>query len=406
MSARALVLAGLATGPGRLDRPLRARDTTLMAAGLTALGAAVDTASDETWSVHPGPLTGPAAIDVGLAGTVMRFLPPVAALARGTVTFDGDPQARERPLAPLLAALAEAGVNLEASVAGGLPLAVHGSGRVRGGKVTIDASTSSQLVSALLLAAAAFDEGIVVHHVGPPVPSAPHLRMTVAMVRSAGAIVDDETPNVWAVEPGPLTARTWTVEPDLSSAAPFLAAALVTGGEVTVPGWPATTTQPGDQLRDLLTAMGANVSLTPAGLTVRGSGTVRGIEVDLSDVSELTPVIVALAALADRPSRIRGVGHIRGHETDRIAALATELRRLGGDVIQYPDGLQVRPRPLRGERFATYADHRMAHAGAVLGLAVDGVVLDDVACTAKTMPDFPRLWTALVRPGAEGGGAG
>jgi 3-phosphoshikimate 1-carboxyvinyltransferase len=402
MTARALVLAALADAPGALSRPLLARDTTLMAAGLRALGTTITDADPAHWRVVPGALHGPAAIDVGLAGTVMRFLPPVAALADGAVSFDGDPHARNRPLAPLVRALSDLGVRVAAGPSGGLPLTIHGTGEVDGGEVTIDASGSSQFVSALLLAAPAFRRGLVVRHEGPPVPSAPHLRMTTTMLREAGAEVDDSVRDIWSVAPGKLTARDWTIEPDLSGAAPFLAAALVTGGEVTIPGWPRETTQPGDQLRELLTAMGGTATVTDAGLSMRGSGTVRGIEANLADVSELTPVLAALAALGDRPSRLRGVAHIRGHETDRVSALASELRQLGGDVTEWEDGLEIRPRPLRGGPFATYADHRMAHAAAVIGLVVPGVVLDDVACTSKTMPQFPSLWQDL----ATGGWAG
>jgi 3-phosphoshikimate 1-carboxyvinyltransferase len=396
MTARALVLGAISTGSSTLRFPLRARDTELMAAGLVAMGTQASTMDNEQWSVSPRALTGPAQIDVGLAGTVMRFLPPLAGLADGTVSFDGDPWARKRPLAPLLRALGDLGVQLRPGEGGGLPLTVEGNGRVRGGEVTMDASTSSQLISGLLLAAARFDQGVRIHHVGPPVPSAPHLRMTVAMLRAAGATVDDSVPDVWSVAPGPLVGRAWSIEPDLSGAAPFLAAAMVTGGVVTVPGWPGTTTQPGDQLRDLLSAMGAKVTLDAEGLTLRGTGTIRGIDADLSDVSELTPVLAALASLGDRPSRLRGVGHIRAHETDRIAALARELGHLGAEIVEWPDGLEIRPRPMRGTTFETYADHRMAHAAAVVGLAVPGVVLSDVACTAKTMPEFPALWRRLV----------
>jgi 3-phosphoshikimate 1-carboxyvinyltransferase len=396
MSARALVLAALAEAAGELRDPLRARDTALMAGGLRALGIGVNDNGPARWLVDPAPLRGPATIDVGLAGTVMRFLPPVAALATGEVRFDGDPYARKRPQAPLVRALDQLGVSVAAGPSGGLPLTVHGTGQVGGGTVVIDASTSSQFVSALLLAAPAFGSGLVLRNDGPPVPSAHHVRMTIAMLREAGAEVDDSVSDMWSVAPGKLNGRVWNIEPDLSGAAPFLAAAMVTGGEVTVPGWPATTTQPGDQLRDLLTAMGARVSLDDTGLTLHGTGAVRGIDANLADVAELTPVLAALAALGDRPSRLRGVAHIRGHETDRVSALATQLGRLGAEIVEWEDGLEIRPRPLHGAPFQTYADHRMAHAAAVIGLVVPGVVLDDVACTAKTMPEFPQLWRDLA----------
>jgi 3-phosphoshikimate 1-carboxyvinyltransferase len=367
-----------------------------MAGGLRALAVAISTVDDQRWLVRPGPLRGPAHVEVGLAGTVMRFLPPVAALAGGPVTFDGDPGARRRPLRPLVEALRAAGVEVSAGATGGLPLTVHGTGAVAGGELTLDASASSQLVSGLLLAAPRFRHGVVVRHVGGRVPSRPHLLMTAEMLRAAGAAVDDSTPDVWAVAPGRLTGRAWQVEPDLSGAAPFLAAALVTGGEVTVPGWPGHTTQPGDQLRQLLERLGASCELTPQALTVRGNGAVRGIDADLSDVSELTPVIAALCTLADRPSRLSGIAHIRGHETDRLAALAHQLSGLGAEVTATDDGLVIHPRPLHGAPFHTHDDHRLAHAAAVIGLVVPGVELTDVGCTTKTMPDFPWLWSGLV----------
>jgi 3-phosphoshikimate 1-carboxyvinyltransferase len=396
MTARALVLGSVSSGPSTLHFPLRARDTELMSGGLRALGTHVGTLDDERWVIRPRPLAGPAQIDVGLAGTVMRFLPPVAGLTDGPVTFDGDPRARARPLGPLVGALRSLGVQIDASESGGLPLTVHGTGRVAGGEVTLDASASSQFVSGLLLAAARFQRGIVVRHEGPPVPSAPHLRMTVQMLRAAGAGVDDSVRDTWVVEPGRLLGRGWDIEPDLSGAAPFLAAALVTGGRVTVPGWPKTTTQPGDMLRGLLTVMGGQCTVGTDGLTAQGTGVIHGLDADLSQVSELTMVLVALAALADSPSRFTGIAHIRGHETDRLAALVRELTAVGAEVTELPDGLAIKPRPLRGTRFETYDDHRMAHAGAVLGLAVPGVVLSDVACTAKTMPGFPALWERMV----------
>jgi 3-phosphoshikimate 1-carboxyvinyltransferase len=396
MTARALVLAALADGPSVLERPLRARDTELMAAALRALGVGVDTGADERWVVEPGALRGPARVDVGLAGTIMRFLPPVAALADGTVELDGDPHARNRPLRPIVEALRSLGVSIDASATGGLPLTVRGSGLVEGGEVVIDASGSSQFVSGLLLSAPRFGKGLVLRHEGPPVPSAPHLRMTTHMLRAAGVSVDESVPDVWSVEPGAPHGRTWVIEPDLSGAAPFFAAAMVTGGAVTLSGWPAESWQPVGRLTALLTALGAAVTQDASGLTVRGTGSLRGITADLSEVSELTPVVAALAALAEGPSELRGVAHIRGHETDRIAALATELTKAGAEVTEFPDGLRIVPAPLRAASFETYADHRMAHAGAVVGLAVPGITLTDVACTSKTLPEFPELWAGLV----------
>nr|WP_212833603.1 3-phosphoshikimate 1-carboxyvinyltransferase [Catellatospora sp. TT07R-123] len=397
ITARALVLSAVAMGPSTLLAPLRARDTELMAAGLRALGSHVNTADEQRWEVRPRPLIGPAHVDVGLAGTVMRFVPPLAALANGPVTFDGDPRARQRPLGPLLKALRELGATIEASSIDGLPLTVHGKGRLRGGEVNVDASLSSQLISGLLLAAADFDEGITVRHVGTnPVPSAPHLRMTVQMLRAAGAGVDDATPNVWHVAPGRLSGRAWQVEPDLSGAAPFFAAALVTGGSVTLAGWPRSSVQPVEKVRQLLTQLGGALTLSEHGLTVAGTGVINGIDADLSDVGELTPVVAALAVLAEGPSVLRGVGHIRTHETDRLAALARELTALGARVTETEDGLEITPAPLTGTHFETYDDHRMAHAAAVIGLRVPGVQLSDVACTAKTLPEFAALWGELA----------
>ena len=274
---------------------------------------------------------------------------------------------------------------------------MHGRGAVRGGAVTLDASASSQFVSGLLLSGARFDEGVTVHHDGKAVPSLPHIEMTVETLRDAGVVVDDGDVHTWRVEPSEVNALDVQVEPDLSNAAQFLAAALVTGGRVHVPGWPQYTTQGGDFVRDLLDMMGAEVVLDRAGLTVSGGdGGISGIDVDLHDSSELTPVVAALCALADSPSVIRGVAHIRGHETDRLAALRTELSELGTEVDETADGLRITPRPLHGGTVHTYADHRMVMAAAVLGLAVPGIVVEDVDTVAKTMPEFTHLWAHML----------
>jgi 3-phosphoshikimate 1-carboxyvinyltransferase len=336
-------------------------------------------------------------VDTGLAGTVMRFVPPLAGLAAGDVHFDGDAYARERPMATLLDGLRQLGVDVDDGGRGRLPFTVRGRGSVAGGRVQIDSSASSQFVSGLLLAAARFDKGVEVVHTGAgAVPSQPHIEMTLDVLRSAGVEASVTSAHGWQVAPGPIGGGTHAVEPDLSNAAPFLAAAAVTGGSVRIPGWPVRTTQAGDALRDLLAAMGADVRFDADGLTVRGTGTITGLDADLRDVGELTPVLAAIAALADSPSSLRGIGHLRGHETDRLAALATELSALGGAVEEHADGLTITPRPLHGGTWHAYADHRMATAGAVLGLVVEGIEIDDIASTSKTLPDFPGLWSAML----------
>ncbi|MGA8246433.1 MAG: 3-phosphoshikimate 1-carboxyvinyltransferase, partial [Nocardioides sp.] len=359
---------------------------------LAALGARIDTAGGD-WRVEPATMRGGVSVDCGLAGTVTRFVPPVAGLAHGPVAFDGDPHMRTRPMGEILRALRALGLHIDGDA---LPFTVHGAGRVPGGKVVLDASGSSQFVSALLLAGARFDHGVDVVHDGKPVPSQPHIDMTVAMLRSHGVEVDDAEPSRWRVTPGPVRAVDHLIEPDLSNAAPFLALAATTGGSVTVHDWPRSTTQAGDALRDLLARMGCAVDLGDRGLTVSGTGHLRGLDADLHDVGELTPVLAALCALAEGPSYLRGIAHVRGHETDRLSALASELTALGADVTERADGLELRPATLHGGLFRSYADHRMAHAGAVLGSVVEGVEVDDVAATGKTFPDFPRLWADLV----------
>ncbi|GAB2675492.1 3-phosphoshikimate 1-carboxyvinyltransferase [Thalassiella azotivora] len=404
LTNRYLVLAALASQPSRLRAPLRSRDTALMVEALRSLGVGVEDVDtvqaaqgeEPDWLVTPGRLRGGSHVDCGLAGTVMRFLPPVAALADGPVLFDGDARARERPMGPVLDALRDLGVRVDDGGRGSLPFTVDATGRVRGGSVELDASASSQFVSGLLLAGARFDEGVTVRHVGPPIPSQPHVTMTVESLRDVGVVVEEPEPDVWRVEPGEVAGLDVQVEPDLSNAGAFVAAAAVAGGEVTVPGWPQWTTQAGDSMRDLLDQMGAEVSLDRDGLTVRGTGDLYGIDADLHECGELTPVLAAVAALADSPSHLHGVAHLRGHETDRLAALATELNRLGGDVTETQDGLVIRPRPLHGGLFRTYDDHRIAQAAAIVGLRVPGVVVENVGTTAKTLPGFTALWGSML----------
>ncbi|MHA6792940.1 3-phosphoshikimate 1-carboxyvinyltransferase [Pseudonocardia bannensis] len=399
---RALLLAALSGGPASVTGAPPTRDTALMVDALRALGVPVEVSGERvTVGAHPG-LRGGGAVDCGLAGTVMRFVPPAAALADGPVHFDGDPRARERPMGTVLDALRSLGASVDGDA---LPFTLHGAGGLPGGDVVIDASASSQFVSGLLLSGARYDKGVTVRHRGAAgaadaaVPSLPHIDMTVDMLRTAGVEVDDSEPDTWAVSPGPVAARDWTVEPDLSNASVFLAAAAVTGGRVTVAGWPEHSTQPGVAILAVLEQFGCSVEPEPDGMTVTGPGTLTGVDVDLHDVGELTPTIAAVAALAGSPSRLRGIAHLRGHETDRLAALVTEITALGGDVTETPDGLEIRPRPLRGRSdrpWGAYADHRMATAGALIGLVVPGVLIDDVGSTAKTIPDFPGHWAALL----------
>jgi len=396
LTARALVLAALAEGPSRLVRPLRARDTDLMAGALRALGVGIDEDGDDLL-VTPERLRGPAEVDAGLAGTILRFLPPVAALANGPVRVDGDPRLRERPNAGLLAALRAVGVEVDDGGRGRAPFTVHGTGRVRGGPVAVDASESSQIVSGLLLAAARFDEGLDLALTGE-VPSMPHVEMTVTTLREHGVDVT-AADRGWRVAPGPISALDRVVEPDLSNAAPFLAAALVTRGRVTVRDWPEGTTQPGAHLDRLLTAMGASVTRTGAGLQVTGGLEIRPLEADLGEVGELTPVLAALCALASGTSRLTGIAHLRGHETDRLQALDDVLTAVGARVEQLSDGLVIEPGPRRPARLPSYADHRMVMAAAVLGLAIEGVEVIDPGAVAKTLPDFVERWSSVVGAG-------
>lgn len=393
---RALILASLATTPSVIRKPLISRDSQLMSAGLSALGISIS-GNDEAWTITPAPLRGPARVDVGNAGTVMRFLPPLAALAHGDISFDGDPRSYERPLGPVIKALEELGIEIDHGGRYSLPMVIKARGQIKGGALSIDASASSQFLSALLLVAPSMEEGITVTHRGGALPSMPHIEMTVAMLRDFGADVSvDPVAQTWSVKAGSLHGKDLVIEPDLSNASPFLSIAMVCGGTITISDWPRVTTQPGDQLRDIFTQMGASVELNDNGLTLTGGDAIHGIDIDLHDVGELTPSIAALAALADSPSHLRGIGHLRLHETDRLAALTREINALGGSVIEEDTALHITPAPLHAGVFHTYDDHRLATAGAVIGLVTPGIEVENVATTRKTLPDFPGLWNSLV----------
>ncbi|MFX4272991.1 3-phosphoshikimate 1-carboxyvinyltransferase [Propionibacteriaceae bacterium Y1685] len=393
---RALVLAALADGPSVITGGLVARDTELMIDALTSLGVRIDRRREGWHVTPPEQFVGGGTVDCGLAGTVMRFVPALAALADKPVSFTGDPHASKRPILPLLEGLAQLGADVTGS---SLPCTVGGPVIASDEPVIIDASTSSQYVSALLMVGARLPDGLELRHNGERLPSLPHIQMTVDMLIDRGVRVEtavEDGEHRWMVFPGPIAARDCTIEPDLSNAAPFLAAAAITMGTVTVPHWPITTNQPGDRLRHIFGQFGCETSLDEDGFTIRGGTHLDGIDVDLSEASELTPVVAAIAALAQNTSHIHGVAHIRLHETDRLAALERELSNIGSRVEQNEDGLKIHPAMLYGNTFATYGDHRMAQAGALLGLVVHDVVLDDVGVTSKTMPEFPMLWQQMI----------
>ncbi|MCU1547028.1 MAG: aroA [Homoserinimonas sp.] len=402
LTNRELVLSALAVGPSTLRAPLHSRDTALMIQALTALGTSIEMVGSGPYGsdlrITPGDLSGGTSIDCGLAGTVMRFLPPVAALALGPVAFDGDESARKRPMRTTIDSLRALGIDVNDDGRGCLPFSLYGTGQVAGGDLRIDASASSQFVSGLLLAAARFTNGLNLTHVGESLPSQPHIEMTIAALAARGVVVSAPEPGHWTVAAGDIEAADIRIEPDLSNAAPFLVSALIAGGTVTITDWPESTTQVGAHLAELLPLFGATVTRAGGSLTVDGGtglvggGSIRAVDLDLSMGGELAPALVALAALADGPSRITGIGHLRGHETDRLAALAAEINSLGGAVEELEDGLAIEPRPLHGGLWHSYEDHRMATAGAIIGLAVSGVEVDDIATTAKTLPQFVELW--------------
>ena len=396
---RALILAALAKTPSRLRRPLSSRDTDLMVRGLQSLGieiTVIKTKDGFDYEVVPNKMIGPANIDVGNAGTVMRFLPPIAALANGLIHFDGDVRSHERPLAPVIKALEQLGVTIEHNDKYRLPLTINGAGKITGGEVEVDASSSSQFVSALLLLGPATETGITIKHIGKSLPSLPHIEMTIQMLKIFGAKVEVGA-NSWQVKPTDLIGQDLIIEPDLSNAAPFMAAAMICGGSVEILDWPEITSQPGDQLRNIFSKMGAKVEKSELGLKISGTGKILGIDIDLQNVGELTPSIAAVAALAETESRLSGIAHLRLHETDRLSALATEINKLGGKVNEGPGELSIKPTLLIAKQeFKSYEDHRMATAGAIIGLAVEGVIVENIETTKKTLPDFPGLWVEML----------
>ena len=393
LTNRELVLSALAAGPSTLLDPLYSRDSQLMMEALKSLGTTFEKRGNQL-IVTPGKLVGGAKIDCGLAGTVMRFIPPLAALASGETVFDGDAQARRRPMATTIDSLRKLGVKVQAE-SDGLPFSIVSDGFVKGGELSIDASASSQFVSGLLLAGARYQQGLVIHHSGDSVPSLPHIDMTLVCLTQRGVSAEQVGETSWQVMPGDIAGIEVEIEPDLSNAGPFLAAALVTGSQVSIP-WPETTTQVGDQFRRLLTEMGGEVEYKNKKLSVRGTGKILGIKADLSEAGELVPTIAAIAALAETPSELTGISHLRGHETDRLAALVGEITSIGGKATELSDGIRIEPSKLTGGLWKTYEDHRMATAGAIIGLVVPGIEIQDISVTSKTMPNFSELWLEML----------
>ncbi len=405
LTNRELIIAAIADGPGRLIAPLHSDDSRRMVEALRALGTGIeerDSGSEfgPDLIVTPARLQGGTTIDCGQAGTVMRFIAPLAGLAAQDVHLTAHETALHRPMGGLISALRDLGVDIDDEGHWSLPFTIRGHGRIRGGRVEIDASASSQFVSGLLLASPRFDVGLHLVHTGSHLPSLPHIDMTIEALSRRGIRIERPATGEWLVEAGVPRAKEIAIEPDLSNAAPFLAAALVTGGSVTVTGWPAHSTQPGALLPELLQAAGAHVSRHGGALTVRAGSAIRGLDLDLSAASELTPTLAGLALFAETPTTIRGVGHIRLHETDRISALVADIEALGGEAEELPDGLRIVPRPLRGGVWAAHHDHRMATTGALVGLRVPGVQIDEIGTTAKTIPEFTMLWERMLRGAA------
>ena len=400
LTNRELVLSALAASPTHLRKPLDSRDSQLMIEALKRLGTKIN--RDEFGDLEIIPATADislseVSIDCGLAGTVMRFVPPMAALSNAKINFDGDEAARRRPMKTTIDSLRELGVEVDDNDTGSLPFTLAGTGVISGGEITIDASSSSQFVSGLLLAAPRYTKGLTLHHAGEHLPSLPHIEMTIECLKARGVKVTQPDELTWVVEPGYISGGEISIEPDLSNAGPFIAAALVLGGSVTIRDWPEQTTQVGKHFVELLTQMGAIVRRTNQDLTFTGTGSISGIEVDLGIGGELAPVIIALAVLADSPSTITGIAHLRGHETDRLAALTNEIKGIGGDATELPDGIQITPvAKLHGATWHTYEDHRMATAGAIIGLRIPGIVIEDISVVSKTMPEFVNLWNSML----------
>jgi 3-phosphoshikimate 1-carboxyvinyltransferase len=413
LTNRELVLASLAAVPSTLHAPLHARDTALMTSALEALGATVEQVGGSgefgpDLTITPIPVDSVSAdlseivVNCGLAGTVMRFVPPLALLQHRPVRFTGDPQAEARPMGPIIDALRQLGHEVRDDGRATLPFTVvpQRSDTGQRPRVRIDASGSSQFVSGLLLAAPRFPTGLTIEHTGKALPSLPHIEMTIEVLANRGVVVDRPTHHVFDVAPQEIQATPVVIEPDLSNAAPFMAAATVAGGSVTVLGWPDHTTQVGRLVPELLGHFGATVTRTATTVTVSApgvsAGALPGVTLNLHDAGELAPTFIALSVFSGSPSTFSGISHLRGHETDRIAALVANIRDIGGSAEETPDGIIVTPTPLRGGVWKAWGDHRMATSGALIGLGHAGISVDDIGQTSKTLPEFVSLWQQML----------
>jgi 3-phosphoshikimate 1-carboxyvinyltransferase len=393
---RAFVLAALGDKNSIITNPLFARDTNLMLEALEKLGCNVVKKSN---SVEISPMKkvhSEISIDVGLAGTVMRFVPPLAALSSGTSHFDGDERARNRPMKTLIESLKKLNVKVIDNHQGKLPFSIISDGQITGGEIEIDASESSQFISALMLVGAKFNNGLTIKHVGQNLPSLPHIEMTIEMLKEVGVKTNQINATTWRIDNQTINSKNWVVEPDLSNAGPFLAAAMVTKGEIKINDWPLQTTQAGNSWIEILSLMGANIQLNSKQLILKNDSEIKGINYNLNDVGELTPVLVAISLFANSKSEFTGISHLRGHETDRLAALVENITAIGGDAKETEDGLIINPKQLHGGVWKAFDDHRMATAGAVIGLKVKDIYVDDIATTSKTLPNFEEMWNKMV----------
>ena len=414
LTNRALVCAALASGTSTVDGALVADDSLAMRAALETLGATIDhdeatgrvTVEGTGGRLRPGPAT----LDMRLSGTASRFLLPVAALGRGRYTVDGRPPLRARPMGPVLDGVRALGATVEeAGEPGRLPVTVVAPGHLPGGEVAVAGDTSSQFVSGLLLAAPCTAAGVRVAVTGDLV-SRPFVELTLAVMAAFGVEVHERAgagrrAPVFEVPAGGYRAAAYRVEPDASAASYLLAAAAVVGGRVTIERLGGATRQGDARFADLLGTMGARVDRTASSTTVTGDGRLRSPgTVDMGDMPDMAQTLAVVAVFADGPTRVTGVELIRWHETDRIAAVVTELRRAGIDAREERDGFVVHPGTPRPARIETYDDHRMAMSFALLGLRSPGIEIADPGCVAKTFPGFWRALDALrgTGPGPPG----